>query len=110
MAEHNAVNERVKRKYFSYLKEAKRRSEETVDAVAHALARFEAYTKFRDFKAFHIEQAVAFKEKLAEQDSEVTGDKLSKATLYATLAHLKRFFQWLAGQPGYKSRIRYSDA
>jgi hypothetical protein len=30
--------------------------------------------------------------------------------LYTTLAHLKRFFQWLAGQPGYKSRIRYSDA
>ena len=34
----------------------------------------------------------------------------SKATLHATLAHLKRFFQWLAGQPGYKSRLRYSDA
>jgi integrase len=30
--------------------------------------------------------------------------------LYATLAHLKRFFQWLAGQPGYRSRLRYTDA
>jgi integrase/recombinase XerD len=30
--------------------------------------------------------------------------------LYATLAHLTRFFQWLAGQPGYKSRFQYSDA
>jgi integrase len=39
-----------------------------------------------------------------------TGEKLSKATLHATLAQLKRFFQWLAGQPGYKSRLRYSDA
>lgn len=28
----------------------------------------------------------------------------------ATLANLKRFFQWLAGQPGFKSRFQYSDA
>jgi integrase len=81
-----------------------------VDAVAKALARFEADTKFRDFKAFHYEQAIAFKRHFAEQDSKVTGEKLSKATLHATLADLKRFFQWLAGQPGYKSRLRYSDA
>jgi integrase len=39
-----------------------------------------------------------------------TKDRLSKATLYATLTALKRFFTWLAGQPGYKSRISYSDA
>jgi integrase len=32
------------------------------------------------------------------------------ATLYATLTQLKRFFQWLAWQPGYKSRFQYSDA
>ena len=110
MQTHNANNERIKRQYFVYLKEAKRHSEATVDAVAKALARFEADTKFRDFKAFHLEQAVAFKRRLAEQDSKVTGEKLSKATLHATLAHLKRFFQWLAGQPGYKSKFSYSDA
>ena len=38
------------------------------------------------------------------------GKKLSKATLHATLTQLKRFFQWLAWQPGYKSRFQYSDA
>jgi integrase/recombinase XerD len=110
MQTHNASNERIKRQYFVFLKEAKRHSEATVDAVAKALARFEADTKFRDFKAFHHEQAVAFKRRLAEQDSKVTGEKLSKATLHATLADLKRFFQWLAGQPGYKSKFSYSDA
>jgi len=31
---HNAENERIKRRYFAYLKEAKRHSEPTVDAVA----------------------------------------------------------------------------
>src|SRR3989344_3053461 len=110
MTTHNANNERIKRRYFAYLKEAKRHSESTVDAVAKALDRFEVDTKHRDFRVFHYEQAVAFKKHLAEQRSQQSGEKLSKATLHATLAHLKRFFQWLAGQPGYKSRLQYSDA
>jgi integrase len=110
MTAHNPDNERIKRQYLAYLKEAKRHSEPTVDAVAKALARFETDTKFRDFRAFHSEQAIAFKKHLAEQDSKVTGEKLSKATLHATVVHLKRFFQWLAWQPGYKSRLRYTDA
>lgn len=110
MRKHHPRNERIKRQYFAYLREAKRHSEETVDTVAKAIARFEADTGHRDFKAFHLEQAVAFKRRLAEQPGERSGRRLSKATVHATLAHLKRFFQWLAGQPGYKSRLRYSDA
>ena len=110
MPTHNANNERTKRRYFAYLREAKRHSEPTVDAVAKALARFESDTKFRDFKSFHFEQAIAFKRRLTEQKSLKTGERLSKATLHATLANLKAFFQWLAGQPGFKSRLKYSDA
>lgn len=71
--------------------------------------RDEGYSRYRDFKAFHADLAVAFKKHLAEQHSKTTGNKLSKATLYATLAELKRFFQWLAGRPGYKSRLKYTD-
>ncbi len=109
MPKHNADNERIKRRYFAYLKEAKRHNEATVDAVAKALDRFEADTRCRDFKLFHHQQAIAFKKHLTEQRSQQSGEKLSKATLHATLAHLKRFFQWLAGQPGYRSRLQYSD-
>jgi integrase/recombinase XerD len=110
MPKHSAANERIKRNYFIYLKEAKRQNEASVDAVAAAIARFESHTRQRDFKTFHHQQAVAFKHWLTEQTSATTGMKLSKATLHATLSHLKRFFQWLAGQPGYKSRFQYSDA
>jgi integrase len=110
MRTHNPQNERIKRAYFTYLAEAKGFSEPTLDGIAKAMNRFESYTKFRDFKAFHIEQAKGFKASLAEQMSARTKDRLSKATLYATLSALKRFFSWLAGQPGYKSRISYSDA
>ena len=110
MLKHNANNERIKRSYFTYLKEAKRHSEPTVDAVAKSLSRFESYNKYKDFKAFHYQQAVSFKNHLAEQHGQRSGEKLSKATLNSTLTNLKRFFQWLAGQPGYKSRMQYSDA
>ena len=110
MSKNNPTNERIKRQYFIYLREAKRHSEPTVDVAAKALSRFEAYTKHRDFSAFHQQQAIAFKKHLAEQKNNQTGDTLSKATLYATLTQLKRFFQWLAWLPGYKSKIQYSDA
>lgn len=110
MVRHNPKNERIKRQYLTFLREAKRQSEVSVDSVAAALVRFEQYTGFRDFKAFHHQQAIAFKHRLASQISPATGKKLSKATQYATLSHLKRFFQWLAWQPGYKSSLRYCDA
>ncbi len=81
-----------------------------MDDVANALAAFEADTKYRDFRAYRPEQAVAFKRHLAQRQSQKTGAKLSKATMHATLAHLRRFFQWLAGQPGFRSKLTYSDA
>jgi integrase len=110
MTKHNPENERIKRKYFAYLKEAKRHSELTVDAVAKALSRFEEYNQHRDFKAFHFEQAIAFKRRLSEQKARRSGERLSKATSHATLAQLKQFFRWLAWQPGYKACLQHSDA
>ena len=110
MQTHNPKNERIKREYLRFLKEAKSQSEDSLDAVAKALARFEAETGYRDFRKFHREQAIAFKEKLAAQRSQTTGEKLSQATRYATLANLKRFFEWLAGWPGYRGSILYADA
>ena len=107
---YSAENERIKRQYFTFLREAKRYSHDTVDAVAKALDRFEQHSKHRDFRKFHVQQAVAFKAYLAEQPGVASGRPLSKATLHSTLGHLKAFFQWLAGQQGFKSRLRYSDA
>ena len=53
MTRHNANNERIKRKYFAFLKEAKRQSEQTVDATAKALDRFEVHTdQHPQFQAF----------------------------------------------------------
>ena len=109
MKTHNAQNERVKHAYFTYLREAKGMSEASIDQTAKALNRFETYTAYRDFKQFHRKQAEAFKQHLAGQRGQRTNEPLSKATIYSTLTALKAFFVWLAGQPGYKSRISYAD-
>lgn len=109
MNKHNPNNVRINRKYFLFLKEAKRQDESSIDGVAKAINRFEQYTKFKDFKLFHHQQAVGFKTYLTNQKNEVTNKPLSKATLNTTLRHLKNFFQWLARETGYKSRINYSD-
>lgn len=109
MKKHNPNNVRITRKYCIFLKEAKRQDESTIDGITKAINRFEQYTKFKDFKQFHHQQAVGFKSHLTKQKNETTNKPLSKATLNTTLRHLKTFFQWLAREAGYKSRINYSD-
>ena len=66
---YNPENERIKRKYFVFLKDAKGQNQATIDGVAAALTRFETYNKRKSFKAFHYEQAIAFKNYLARQNS-----------------------------------------
>ena len=103
-------NERIKRLYFHYLREADGQSEASIDKVAAALVRFEESTRFKPFKAFKTDQAVAFKKALAKAKNPETGKPLSKATVSATLRNVKAFFKWLAWRPGFKTRVRPSDA
>lgn len=110
MPKHNAQNTRIKREYFDFLKEAMRRDEASIDAVAKALARFEAANGNKDFKKFRREQAKAFKAKLSREKNMRTGKPLARATVHSTLSALKAFFIWLAGQPGYKAKLVYGDA
>src|SRR3954447_26328433 len=110
MRKHNPENERIKRRYFEHLQHARGLSEASIDPVAQAISRFEEYTGHRSFKQFHFEQAKGFKRRLAEQINHRTKQPLSKATLHSILASLKTFFQWLAREPGYRSKLNYSDA
>jgi site-specific recombinase XerD len=109
MTRYNSKNERIKKEYFRFLKEADRKSDGTIDAVRKAISRFETYTGLKEFATFNREQAVAFKRHLANTKAERTGAPLAKATLHATINALKAFFKWLSCQPGYKSRIRVTD-
>lgn len=106
----NEENERIKRRYLQFLREAKRSDMATVDKAADAILRFERSTGYKPFKRFHIEQAISFKRHLSSDKNARTGAPLSKATVDGTLRSVKAFVLWLAGQPGYKSRIAYADA
>ncbi|MDH3282915.1 MAG: site-specific integrase [Gammaproteobacteria bacterium] len=110
MRKHHPENERVKRRYLQFLREAKRLSEPTVDHAAAAVAAFEESTGYRDFRRFHIEQAQRFKRVLDEHVCPANGKPLARATIHSRLIAMKAFLLWLADQPGYRSRIRYSDA
>lgn len=107
---HVEENERIKRRYLQFLREAKRADLSTVDKAADAILRFERSTGFKPFKRFHIEQAIKFKAQLSEGKSEATRRPLAKATVDGTLRAVKSFIHWLAGQQGYRSRISYADA
>jgi integrase len=110
MSKHHPDNERIKRHYAVYMREADGYDEATVDAALASIHRFEEHTKFRDFKVFRHEQAVSFKHYLAEQTNVRTGKPLAKSTLRSILAALEAFFFWLADQKGYKGRFQYSDS
>lgn len=110
MSKPNPANERIKREYFAFLREARGRDAVTIDRVAMSIARFEDSTRRRDFRQFHKEQAIAFKKRLADAVNERTGQRLSKATVQAMLRDLKTFFEWLSREPGYRSKIQFSEA
>ncbi len=109
-AKRNAANERIKRAYLNWLQGSKGRHEASLDAVAKALERFDEYNKRKDFVKFHFEQALGFKARLIEQHNARTGAPLSASTIKSTLAALKAFFIWLSGEPGYRAKLKQSDA
>lgn len=106
----NAGNERIKHRYLGFLADAKQLSPGTIDQVAATLYDFESATDLRDFRLFRSEMAQSYKRRLNETDNQKSRQPLSKATIAGRLASLKAFFQWLSMQPGFKSRINYSDA
>ena len=110
MKKHNAKNERIKWEYLRFLEDAKRMKRESVDQAAAAIADFEASTNWKDFALFHLEQARKFKRDLDSRTVAETGRPLAVATKVSKLRHVKTFFQWLAGIPGYKRRLNYSEA
>jgi integrase len=110
MRKHHPENERTKRRYVEYLKHAKQLSDASIDQTIAAIADFETLTGHRDFRKFRIELAQKYKRGLGERINEKTGKSLAKATISSRLMALKGFFEWLAGQPGFRSKLTYSDA
>jgi integrase len=106
----NPANERLKHRYFGYLREARQLGEHSIDQVAKALDRFEEHSRRRQFRDYRPEQAVSFKKHLGSVNSQSGKGRLSKATVSSTLHALRDFFLWLAEQKGFRNRIQRTDA
>lgn len=98
----SSQNERIKHRYFEFLRQADGKSEQTIRQVERTILRFEEFTGFASLKTFDQKQAIAFKECMASKE-------LAPATILSTLNNLKRFLAWLSMQPGYKSSISKTD-
>lgn len=109
MPAYNPKNERIKREYLRFQKEAGRKADSTIDGIRKAISRFEGYTGRKDFATFNREQAIGFKKHLARSRSARSGEPLARSTTVATAAMLKEFFRWLSWQSGYRSRIQPTD-
>lgn len=103
----NPRNERVKRDYAEFLRQADQKSEATVRGVEKALLRFEEHTSFANFTSFGRAQAMSFRAALAKPP--MTTRALSVATVLSTLTAVQRFLRWLILQPGMKSKIKATD-
>ncbi|HDY7733557.1 TPA: site-specific integrase [Vibrio vulnificus] len=109
MKNNSTNNARIIYEYTTYLKDAKRQDDSTIDGALKSINRYEECTGYIDFKKFRAKHAIAFKKHLMVKKSAVTGDKLSKATVLTATRHLKVFFQYLVTQKGYRAKINYSD-
>ena len=63
----------------------------------------------KSFKTFHRHWAKKYKTYLSSARHHRTKKPLGLATRDARLRHAKGLLKWLASQPGYKSRISFSD-
>jgi integrase len=99
----NLKNERAKRRFYRWLKEAKGYAESSIRDIEKAIWLYEDFSKHDDFALFNSKKAIGFKKWLEVRRNR--GRTLSNATQYHYLRHLKGFFGYLSSQAGYKSKI-----
>ncbi len=102
MSKCNPNNERIKRAYFEYQKEANKKSMPTIDNIRKSITRYEVYTNYQGFETFNKHKAIAFKKALTQATIGSGEDYLSKATILSAVRNLKDFFKWLSREKGYK--------
>ncbi len=106
---YNNKNEILKSRYFDFLKDAKQRSESTINAAAKALLRYETFHNFEDLEKLTSDKAKNFTNALLKEKSKAKGILLSKSTILHTVNPLKDFFTWLHQEQGFKKKIKLND-
>lgn len=109
MLKSNLENEKIKRKYYDFLKESQGYSDATITAIKKSIYRYEEFTNFEDFSKFSKKKAIEFKKWIEEKKDPRSQKQISITTCYHYLRHLKDFFKWLSYQPSYKSKINFTE-
>ena len=104
MAKVSAKNERTKRAFFRYLKNADGCCDSTVNNIENAILLWQEFFKDDDFALYNADKAIAFKQWLAKRDCR--GKPISIVTYHSYLRYLRKFFGWLIRETGYRSRIK----
>lgn len=102
-------NERIKREFFEYLKGAKGFAGNSVTEFADGIGQWQKFTDNASFGDFGKSKALAFREWLATRATKAKAGKLAPATQYAYMRRVRKFFDWLAEQPGYKGKVLKGD-
>src|SRR5262249_17162571 len=104
MSKASAKNERTKRAFFRYLKNADGCCESTINNIENAILLWQEFSKDEDFAFYNADKAIDFKKWLQKRDRR--GRPMALVTYHAYLRHLRKFFGWLVREPGYRSKIK----
>ena len=102
-------NELRKREFFEHLKGADGFTESSINKFAEAIGQWQVFSENEDFANFDKVKAMAFVNWLKTRGSKTESGQISLTTQYNYLRHIKKFFNWLADQPSYRSKIIKSD-
>jgi integrase/recombinase XerD len=61
MKKYNEDNERIKRKYLTFLKQAKGQNEASIDAIAKAISCFDLYNRYKILRYFILNKQLGLK-------------------------------------------------
>ena len=99
----------ITRKYLLWLGDARGLCAATIDQAAASIATFVQYLGGKDFRAFNSEVARGFKRYLEKPRPGMADKSRAKTTVNGILRDISAFLNWLADQPGYRSKITRSD-
>ncbi len=102
-------NEQIKRGFFEQLKGGRGFAKSSVRVFAEAIGQWQTFSNNDDFSNYNKSKAVAFTEWLSVRLAKTKSGQISLVTQYNYLRRVKKFFEWLSEQPGYKSKILKDD-
>lgn len=102
-------NELAKRSYLKYLSHAQGWTEKTLVQFEVGVSKFDDFLMGADYRIFDADIAVEFKSHLRAYVSPKTKQLLSPSMIVKTLHVVQAFLLWLAGQKGYRSKLKPAE-